>query len=151
MQPDSDRDWSLEPETWLLAFHTRTTSRLVGWLAWGRFKHVLAFGYIRRIRAWVFFEPALGRTRLFVAPDGPVADSMIAEAISGASVLSIRPAAATRASWPVFGWCVPAVAHLIGLRSGALRPDALWRDCLRAGAQSVLQESRCEDQGTRRN
>jgi hypothetical protein len=42
-------------------------------------------------------------------------------------------------------WCTLAMKHLVGIRTGALRPDRLWRDSVAAGGKpyesSVGEES----------
>jgi hypothetical protein len=32
-------------------------------------------------------------------------------------------------------WCTLAMKHLVGISTGALRPDRLWRDCIAAGGK----------------
>jgi len=45
---------------------------------------------------------------------------------------------ADRRFWLRLGfWCVPAMAHLVGCRTQALRPDGLYRAMLRQGGAVV--------------
>lgn len=134
----NDADASeFEPMSWLLVFHRRCTTPVLNRLVIGEFKHVSAAGWIEAAESWVFYDPSLNRTQILVMPDrtGTVAYSSIAV---GNAVLRM-PVLARRGSARLGFWCVPAIKHLVGLRSGALRPDALWRDCLANGAEIVSQ------------
>jgi hypothetical protein len=51
--------------------------------------------------------------------------------------VAIAPAG-PRPRWLRLGfWCVPAMAHLLGLRGFMFRPNALYRACLAQGGAVV--------------
>ena len=131
----------IEPDeitTWFLAFYGRSSVAWLDRLVPGRFKHVSAFGYSHGARVWVFYDFGFTRARVFVLPAGERANAMLGEWTAEASVLKINSGQG-RAPWLRLGfWCVPAMRHLVGVRSGALLPDGLWRDCLQQGAGTVF-------------
>lgn len=136
MAGDSGRI-GLEPSMWFLIFTERADRRWVRWLAAGRFAHVLAFGWVPDQRAWLVYEVTMNRTRVAVMPDCPGSDERIAELRAGNVTLAMKPAEG-RAPWMRLGfWCVPAMAHLLGLKRRPLRPDALFRACIAEGAEDA--------------
>lgn len=121
-----------EPTQWAVCFSLKASTPWLTRLPVGKFKHVRAFGCVPHINTWIFFDPALDRTSVKVAR-GDAARALMEEYVHDAAVIQM-PARERKSKKPrIFGWCVPAVAHLLGLSSGALRPDALFRDCLRSG------------------
>lgn len=127
-----------EPADWYVVFHEHSPKWWVRWLARGRFKHVSVFGIVKRSATWVFYDFHLDRARVYAIPDFD-ADIAIGHFIEGATVVRMaRPIGREadvnlRLGW----WCVPAVAHILGIRSCALRPDALFRQCLAQGGELV--------------
>jgi hypothetical protein len=122
-----------EPVHWQLCFSRKSATAFANFLPIGRYKHVRAFGYVAHINTWIFFDPSWRRTTIRVAR-GDAANALIHEFLYLADVIQM-PACERAGAAPLFGWCAPAVAHLLGLASGALRPDALFRDCLRHGGE----------------
>lgn len=129
-----------QPERWILAFRRTTDSRLINWLACGRYKHVSAFGYIREVDHWVFMDWRTVALDIIVAR-GTGATRLMNYYTRDADMLGM-PARSREIGGPQFGlWCVPAVKQLVGIRGSALRPDALFRDCIRQGAEILSHES----------
>lgn len=126
-----------EPLSWLLVFHRRCTIPIVNRLVIGEFKHVSAVGWVDAAQCWLFYDPTFTRTQILTIPDHLGAAAYCSVAV-GNAVLRM-PVQERRGTARLGFWCVPAIKHLIGLRSGALRPDALWRDCLANGAEIVSQ------------
>lgn len=126
------------PRRWLLCFKHKSDSRIVSLLACGRYKHVLAFGYVEEFDAWLFFDLRFRHLDIQIAR-GEGARQLMAAYIDDATLVGI-PARATGGTLALGFWCVPAIAKLIGLNSGALRPDALFRDCLAQGGEIVADE-----------
>lgn len=123
----------IEPERWFLLFETRAPARWLHWLAMGRFKHVSALGWIPEQRLWVHYDVRLGRTRVAVMPDCQGANELISRLREHAETVVFTPVDERR-RWMRLGfWCVPAMAHLVGVRGTPLRPDALYRLCLAQG------------------
>lgn len=129
----------VEPDTWNVCFHRTAASRLWGWLACGKYKHVSAFAFIPGSRHWLLYDVHFEGTRLAILPDTPAAFQVIEAIISDCDVIRITRQTG-RAHFVRLGfWCVPAVKHLLGLRSSALRPDALFRHLLRDGGEIIGQ------------
>lgn len=127
----------VEPATWFVFFETRARSRWLSWLALGRFKHVSAAGWIPESGQWVFYDVSLGRSRIAVVTDGSMAWEHIRAKRDHAVTVAFTPRDERR-FWLRLGfWCVPAMAHLVGCRTQALRPDGLYRAMLRQGGAVV--------------
>lgn len=142
----NESPWSeFEPLTWLVLFQSSTSRRWIDRLVPGRFKHVMAFGWVEKAKAWVSYDVQLGRTHILLMAEAD-GEKKIGEAFgrdADAALLRCAVRLSPRPRLMPSGfWCVPAIKHLLGLRSGALRPDALWRDCLAQGAE-IVHESRC--------
>ncbi|EHK77699.1 hypothetical protein SM0020_12265 [Sinorhizobium meliloti CCNWSX0020] len=137
-----------EPKDWFAVFHENTSKWWIRWLARGRFKHVSVFGVVPRSNAWIFYEFSLDRARVYVVPDydsGPVIGNFVG---SGTVVRMARPIGReTEMNLRPGGWCVPAVAHILGIRGSALRPDTLFRQCLAQGGEIVVKPKGDEDEG----
>jgi hypothetical protein len=123
---------------WIIAFHRSTESRWVRFFACGRYKHISAFGYVPQLDQWIFFDWRYSTVDIIVA-HGTEATRFINFYTADADLLGMEPRKTGR-GFRIGFWCVPAIKQLIGIRGGALRPDALWRDCVRQGAE-VLHES----------
>lgn len=123
-----------QPAIWTVVFNRRAATRWASWLAMGTYKHVRAYAYVPYLHVWVFFDPKLSGTDIIVAADGEPANAMITSWIKDADLLRMRRCG-WRAGFPLFGFCVPAIKRLLGLRCVSLRPDALYRFCLRNGGQ----------------
>lgn len=141
-----DMDPGHEPTAWLLLFSTATGKPWLDRLLPGRFKHVSAAGWVSEAKVWIFYDVSWLRTSLKVL-DADAGDARFAVRQRGHGVLKvwvepeIRGAAMMRAGF----WCVPAIKHLIGSRSGALRPDRLWRDLVAANAEIISYETASPD------
>lgn len=126
-----------EPQRWFVVFSEETDARFVRWLAVGRFKHVMAIGYVPAEKVWVFVDPRLKRTVVEAIRDGKKAERRVAEYFRSHEVLKLPASEPARFRLRAGLWCVPTVAALVGVASCALRPDAFYRDCLAAGAERV--------------
>jgi hypothetical protein len=123
------------PKEWYLIFGTRTKWWL-RLLVPGKFKHVFAVGFVAEAGVWVCYEVDLTGNRIGVAKPGAAFVKWLALAFTNTEVLRMPPGTAQRRPWFTF-WCVPAVASLLALDTGALWPDQLWRYCLANGAEIV--------------
>lgn len=125
----------VEVVDWTLVFHRSAAARWVERLACGRYKHVSAFAWVRELRVWVIYDVKLSGSPILLLPDSQAALDRLAEHTCGADLMRMPRRAGGGFAFGFF--CVPAIKHLVGLRGGALRPDALWRDCLRQGGKVV--------------
>jgi hypothetical protein len=122
-------------DKWFIVFSPDCRHWLTRWLP-GRFKHVYAVGWCREARVFTVIDYAFTGVTVFVLPGSNDGDGWLAEITAGCGVLEM-PVRAARPRVQPFALCTTFVKHLVGLRSGALRPDALWRDCLRNGAKVI--------------
>lgn len=121
------------PETWVLVFNREASTWWASWLALGRYKHVRAYAYVPFLHVWVFYDVHLGGTDIFLAADGAPAHSVMAHWNENADLVSFKRMSIDIQPSPIFGFCVPAIKRLVGLKCVAMRPDALYRQCLRHG------------------
>jgi hypothetical protein len=124
------------PTRWLICF-----ARCSG-LWWvdlipGTYKHVRAFAYTAETDCYVFYDPCLRTT--MVTARGAGARHLMEAWARNAAILTMTPLSAQRLRLSPFS-CVTAIASLLGLPGGALRPDGLYRQCLRHGARIVDHE-----------
>lgn len=130
-----------EPTDWFVAFHPDSPHWWVRALACGRFKHVSVMGFVERAQAWVLFDFQMDRSRVLIVGNHE-ADPVLAY-FSGENTIvrMARPIGRElNLNMSVGLWCVPAAAHILGLKSCALRPDALFRQCLANGGE-IISES----------
>ncbi|PVE25424.1 hypothetical protein DC522_05890 [Microvirga sp. KLBC 81] len=129
---------AIEPTMWFLVFQDSSRTPWVNLLSWGRFKHVTAYGWVPDQRMWVFYDVSLGNTRIAILPAGTEAAQQEIERLREHGVtLAMKPRGKV-SRWLRLGfWCVPAMAHLVGVPGCAVRPDRLFRQCLRYGAEIV--------------
>lgn len=142
----------IEPDSWTLAFHRTSSRRWVRLLAVGRYKHVSALAFVAPLRLWLVYDVTLAGTRLVLLPDSDEATRRLAELTADADLVTVPRGPARPALMPFY--CVSAVKSLVGLRCGALLPDALWRHCLKIGgkvarepAKPAIAVARSRDQG----
>lgn len=126
-----------EPVRWILAFQRRST---IAWL--NRlpltYKHVAAFGYVGGdVGCWIFFDWRRERGQVSVGIGEKSTKALMGEFAIDADLIGIE-ARQQGSLFRLGAYCVPAVKHLIGLRSNALTPDGLYRDCLAAGAKPIV-------------
>lgn len=130
------RSTFVSPAVWTLIFNRTATTWWARLLAFGEFKHVRAFAYDPGTKAWVFYDVHLTGTELYVVLNRPDAHRIIQDWMGprGSSELIAMQCRPGGSGWLRLGmWCVPAIKHLIGCRSHTLRPDGLYRYCLRNG------------------
>lgn len=126
------------PVTWLLVFSRHMQfwhNRIVP----GYHKHVSAIGWLPRVQSWVFYNVGAYESTIFVVPDGEQAKAIIAKWCEGCTVVQVPQGSKSLPLWRrgLGLWCVPAVAHMVGSRSGAVLPDTFLRHCLRDGGEKV--------------
>ncbi len=133
---DSDLGVIGTPQRWYVVFNIRASTHVRSFLAFGRYKHVRAFGYVPLVKFWIFYDVKLDGTDIVLASDH-IAQGMIHEWMQDGCIIEMPAKGNSRILLRLGFWCVPAIKHLIGLRSGALRPDRLRLDCLKAGGKVI--------------
>lgn len=127
---------TVEPASWLVFFWPSSKMPWLDRLLPGRFKHVSAAGYVAETATWLFVNPQRGRTIVEAIPDGDEAFRLNGWCDRAEVIVMPRGFDLGYRFRGPFS-CVSVVAALLGLRSGALRPDGLYRDCLRAGGRPI--------------
>ncbi len=124
-----------EATRWTIVFHRRAENRIFGLIAMGRFKHVSAFAWLPGPRVWIHYDLGFCRTRIIVLPDTAESKAYLGALITGNAIITMKVRGDARPIMRLGLFCTSAVKHLIGLRSSALRPDALFASCLRHGGE----------------
>jgi len=123
-----------DPGEWYVAFWG--VERLGWWDVFTRpgFRHIMAFAYSSHAERWLIYDVCRHRTYVR-AYRGEAFDEWLGGMPEEATVLRVGSAPTTehRAQRLMF-ICTTAVKHLVGIRSRALRPHALFRDLLGIGA-----------------
>lgn len=130
-----------EPIEWFVSFTREYDRKWVKWLACGEFRHVTAFGYVKAAGVWVFYDFMASRTRILTVTDHKANLLLGEQAKTGVVVRMPTPVVSDNRPKLKLGlWCVPAVAHLLGLSTCALRPDGLLKHCLDNGGTIVVDD-----------
>lgn len=130
-EPDEITDW-------MLAFHTWTPSWWIRLIIPGTFKHVTCYAWAPKALTWVFLDFSLIGAHVILLPYGDAAMAEIMRLTEGADVLRVKSAPMKSGfRFLIFG-CVGAIKHLLGIRCGAVRPDALWRFLVENGAEVII-------------
>lgn len=119
-------------EYWYIGFTAGPRKRWFDIFSHKEFRHVLALHFDPVCGVWIYFDVAVNGTFIRVFPAG--AGEISCVIAQTARWLKVEVA---QAVYPVGLWrfyCVPAVKSLLGVRSCALRPKALYRDLVKAGA-----------------
>ena len=123
----------VEAARWTVVFHRKAENRFFSAIAMGHFKHVSAFAWLPETQHWLIYDVGFRRTRLIMLGDTEGAKAVLANIVTGNATVTID-VREDELPWMRLGlFCTSAVAHLIGLRSGALRPDTLYRHLVAKG------------------
>jgi hypothetical protein len=146
--------FGIEARRWTVVFHRKAENRFFGLIAFGKFKHVSAFAWIPELGIWTFYDVGFRRSRITHFADGHGARQAIGAIMAGNYGVTVE---AKNDALPLVRlgfFCTTGVKHLIGLRSGALRPDALFRHLVASGgivsddaAQRTADPGRSEPRG----
>lgn len=140
-----------EPLEWFVHFTREYERPWVKWLAWGEFRHVSAFGFVKASGVWVFYDYMASRTRILIVTDEKANLLLGQYSRSGVVVRMPAPIVADHRSKLKLGlWCVISVAHLMGLSTCALRPDTLLKHCLANGG-TIIADDRDNEKTRRRS
>jgi len=129
------------PTRWLVVFDRRAATWWADLVAFGRRKHVRCFRWVKECDCALFFDCQFSGTFIHVLCEDE-AIQLMGEWMADADVLQIEVAPShsgprrQRLLAPSPLLCTTSVARLLGLPC-ALRPDALYRQCLRHGATIV--------------
>jgi hypothetical protein len=123
----------IEARRWTVVFHRKAENRFFSAIAMGHFKHVSALAWIPELNQWWIYDVGFRRTRLKVLEDGMIAKQVICAIIKGNATVTVD-VRDDGLPWMRLGlFCTTAVSHLLGVRCGSLRPDALYRKLIASG------------------
>lgn len=128
----------IEIASWNVVFLRAPRTSWWDWLTEERWRHVCAFGYSVEAGAWVIIDPADTSTRIVVTSEDGLDAWLDQRAGYITSILRMPVQENCGLVGRLGFWCVPAVKHLLGFRSGAFRPSALYRDLVNAGAEKAF-------------
>lgn len=124
------------PGAWYVAFFDGARPHWWWPLCRPGFRHVAAFGYCAEQAVWLLYDVTLRRTFIHALTSEQM-DAWVEALPAHRTILHLQAAEAEPANRAGF-WCTTAVAHLLGVRSRALRPQALCRDLLALGARHAF-------------
>jgi len=136
------------PLVWIIVFCRHSSTWWIEALP-GTYKHVRAYAFVPPLSSWLFYDVSLSGTVIYTAPDGAAAEAYIGEFTRDADLVGFRPVPGTKRLRIRPFTCVSAIAHLVGVRSGALRPDRLYRDLVAAGGTPLGQQRPATGPGLR--
>lgn len=125
--------YGIEARRWTVVFHRKSENLFFRLIALGHFKHVSALAWVPELDQWWIYDVGFRRTRLKVLVDGATAQGMIAAIVAGNCTVTIDVREENLPLMRLGMFCTTAVAHLIGVRSSALRPDCLFRHLVAQG------------------
>lgn len=125
--------FGVEASRWSIVFHRRAENWFFSAIAMGHFKHVSAFAFVPGPDVWLVYDVGFRRTRLVVLPDNEQSKATLAAIITGNAVVTMPRRDDNLPLMRLGLLCTIAVKHLVGIRSSALRPDALFRHCIAHG------------------
>lgn len=120
----------------MLVFDPSSDHWWISLLACGRYRHVRACAYVKTTRLWLFYDVTLSPTLVMALPDGDAAAMYFHDFTKGCDLVRIAPSRRRGLQFSPLT-CVSAIKRLIGLKSRALRPDRLFRDCIAAGGRPL--------------
>lgn len=125
--------FGVEATRWTVVFHRKSKHLFFRLIAMGHFKHVSAIAWIPELGQWWVYDVGFRRTSLKVLVDGESAQTIVAAIVKGNATVTID-IRDDGLPWMRLGmFCTTAVSHLIGIRTGALRPDRLYRHLVAQG------------------
>lgn len=128
----------LEPAEWVLAFYGRERGYWADWLSRPGWRHVGAMGYVPHHGehgTWLHYEVGRTGTAILADPFGDyTAGRLAALRRAGATFLRVEARPSRRWMGRLGFWCVPAVAHLVGVDALCLTPRQLYRHLVARGA-----------------
>jgi hypothetical protein len=128
------------PSAWYVCFMGAERRHWWDCLSPPGFYHVLAFAYAARAERWLIYDVGQDRSIIRALPAADF-DRWISALPPGRTIVHFEAGDAPARPFHRAGfWCATAVAHLVGARTRALRPHALYRDLLAQGARPAFQE-----------
>lgn len=145
-----DTDWTYLVEEWHVVFEPGPRRKWWDWLLHNDFRHVQMFAWVPLADAWLIVNSTHVGTRILMVPDG---DDMWHRIgcwkANGARILRASVSEIATLQSRTGLWCVPVTKHVLGVKSGAWRPQALYRDMIKAGATPSFEVDHHESLGAK--
>ena len=127
------------PVEWYVAFFNDERRYWWSCLCPDGFGHVAAFGYCVEQAVYLLYDVTMTRTLLQALTPSQM-DEWVARLPANRRIVAYQPTREPEEPALRLGfWCTPAIAHLVGVRSRALRPQALYRDLIAQGARPAFE------------
>ena len=124
---------------WYVAFYNDERRYWWSWMCRDGFRHVSAFAHDAEAGVWLVYDVTTERTHIR-ALSSPQMDAWVDALPANRRIVRFAPDVPARPPAVRVGfWCAPAVAHVVGVTSRALRPEALYRDLLAQGARPAFE------------
>lgn len=128
--------------TWNVVFMSGPRASWWDWLTHPKYRHVCAFGYSVTTDTWVIYDVADSHSRISVVTADWFDRWFMTRRDRMTEVLRMSCQSGRDVRMRTGLWCTTAIKHLLGIDSGALRPQALYRDMVRLGARPAFQNER---------
>ena len=125
---------------WNVVFLDVPRSSWWDWFTSDGWRHCCAFGYSVTGECWVIYDVADKTSRISIVDDYWFDRWVGVRRNRITSIIQIETKEGGDERARLGLWCVTAIKHLVGLRSGALRPKALHRDLLRHGGKPAFED-----------
>ena len=125
--------YGIEARRWTVIFHRKASHWIFRLIALGHFKHVSALAWVPELSQWWVYDVGFRRTYLRVLVDGQAAQGIIAGLVKGNATVTIDVREENLPLMRLGMFCTTAIAHLLGIRTSALRPDTLYRHLVAQG------------------
>lgn len=126
------------PGAWYAAFYNGERRHWWWPLCRDGFRHVSVFGYCPEHAIWLLYDVALARTYVRALSSEQM-DAWVDALPSHRRIVNFEAADPDARPLRLGFWCTTAAAHLLGVRSRALRPEALYRDLIAQGARPAFE------------
>jgi hypothetical protein len=124
---------------WYVAFYNDDRRYWWSWMCRDGFRHVAAFAYDAEHGVWLLYDVTTGRTQIRARSPDQMTAWVDALPANRRIVRFKAPDSPAPPPLRIGFWCAPAVAHVVGVASRALRPEALYRDLVAQGALPAFE------------
>lgn len=132
------------PKEWYIGFLGDHDERPRAWFdifTCPQFRHCFAMAYDPLNQVWIYYDTSMGGSEIIIYPrDDQMVTTIIAFVAQRGCWLKFKKQKYVfkTGCWRLY--CVPAIKFILSFKSSALRPKALYRDLVRAGAQPVFNK-----------
>lgn len=122
---------------WYVIFYPNAREHWWDWFTHRSWRHCAMYGWNNG--SWIVFDVADKRSRLRVLTSGEFAEWHFEQitSMNATAIVKIRTQLDGGLRARIGLWCVTGVKHMLGLRSSALRPKALFRDLISNDAEVI--------------